>query len=124
MGENCFAVLTSSPTPVFLLNIDDTRNQGGKIFPHHLNSKLFYSIKTGNAVGVKQLLTSEYSPNIIYKGNTALNVAIYYNQIEIASYLMALGANPELKSPKYGLNAFEEAVDKPDFDFLGEIKIT
>lgn len=117
--ENPFRFLADSPTPVYEFN-------PVKVSPcNKVNTAyIFQSVKHGDVTAVEKVLINGMSANTIYRGNTILNHAIYYNQNKIIKLLINYGADPSLKSPKYDMDAYKEAESKKEIlDILGATKI-
>jgi len=119
--ENPFGILADSPTPVYEYNPVEasSRSRQAPINPAYI----FQAVKRGDASVVEKALIHGASPDTIYRGNTILNHAIYYNHKRIVKLLINHGATPSLKSPKYNMDAYEEAKTKKEIlDVLAQQK--
>lgn len=117
--ENPFRILADSPTPVYEFNPVEVspRNKVNTAY-------IFQAVKRGEITVVEKALIHGMSVDTIYRGNTILNHAIYYNQNKIIRILINHGANPSLKSPKYDMDAYKEAESKKEIlDILDATKI-
>lgn len=111
---NPFTVLAESPIPSYQYN----ECESVPVLKTHQRlvtiPQLFIAVKNGDLKLVRKAFNQGMSADITWKGNTLLNYAIFYNQIEAVKLLIEHGATPSIKSHKYNMNAYEEAAEKQE----------